>query len=165
MRFALILCVTGMGLFDLAHGAEKPAAPRRVFAADSFWYAPIPKDAPLHANSANFAAEFVRQKKKYYGTVSINTTAYASPVYIAAADTPAVKVTEWDCQKKGFQDRKLAEQWAAVPIPAYAEAATGTDAEMTELFGKTPAWALLQNVPWEKLQFLPMDYGKPEGKK
>jgi hypothetical protein len=76
-------------------------------------------------------AEFLRQKKAYYGTVGINTTAYASPVYVAAADTPTVQVREWDCFKKGWQDQGLAEQWAAVPIPAHAEPADGTDMEMT----------------------------------
>jgi hypothetical protein len=30
-----------------------------------------------------------------------------------------------------------------------------------KLFNGTPAYALLEGVPWERLQFLPMDYGKP----
>ena len=109
--------------------ASQPGLKR--FAADSFWYTPIPAGAPLHANSANFVAEFLRQKKAYYGTVSINTVSYASPVYVAEKDAPTVRVAEWDCQKKGFSDPNLAKQWAAVPIPSYAEPAQGTDAEMT----------------------------------
>ena len=113
------------------NGPSPPVLPAHVFAESSFWYAAIPANAPLHANSANFVTEFVRQKKAYYGTVSINTTAYASPVYIADADTPTVPVTEWNCQHKKYTDPELAKQWKAVPIPAYAEAATGTDAEMT----------------------------------
>jgi len=111
--------------------AEPPANPATIFAPTSFWYTPLPADVPLHPNSANFAADFVRQKKGYYGTVSINLTAYASPVYVADANTATVRVTEWDCQKKGFSDPKLAEQWKAVPIPEHAEPADGTDAEMT----------------------------------
>ena len=58
-------------------------------------------------------------------------TSYASPVYYAAADTPVVKVTQWDCQKKGYLDKGLAKQWAAVPIPYFAVQAKGSDAEMT----------------------------------
>ena len=112
-----------------------PAAPpipaATIFNPDSFWYMPIPADAPHHANSANFVAEFLRQKKAYYGTVSINTTEYASPVYFADANTPTVRVTEWDCQNKKSSNKSLAEQWNAVPMPAYAEQADGTDAEMT----------------------------------
>jgi hypothetical protein len=30
-----------------------------------------------------------------------------------------------------------------------------------ELFSNKPAWAILQGMPWEKLHFLPMHYGKP----
>jgi hypothetical protein len=114
-----------------ARAAESNTAPPRVFAADSFWYTPLPDNAPLHPNSANLVAEFVRQKKAYYGTVSINTTAFASPVYVAEAGAATVRVAEWDCQKKKYTDPKLAEQWAAVPIPEYAEQADGSDAEMT----------------------------------
>ena len=131
-RFAgfLLFCswLSSAGAAD--PGAESAAAPR-VFAPDSFWYTPIPDNAPLHPNSANFVVEFLRQKKAYYGTVSINTTAYASPVYVADAGAATVRVAEWDCQKKKYIDRGLAEQWAAVPLPAYAEQADGTDAEMT----------------------------------
>lgn len=34
-----------------------------------------------------------------------------------------------------------------------------------EIFGGKPAWSILQGMPWERLQFLPVDYGKPEQKK
>jgi len=104
--------------------------PARVFAPTSFWYQVIPDEAPLHPNSANFVTEFLRQKKAYYGTVSINTRAYSCPVYVVGPEVPPVQVTEWDCQKKGWKDPKLAAQWRAVPIPDYAEPADGTDAEM-----------------------------------
>jgi hypothetical protein len=115
-----------------APGGTSDALPTdAIFAKDSFWYTPIPAGAPLHENSAAFVAEFLRQKKKYYGTVAINLRAYASPVYIAPADTPLTRVIEWDCQKKGRSDRELAVQWKAVPIVPEAEAADGRDAEMT----------------------------------
>lgn len=125
-----VLLIADFG-FGTAAAAEPPANPATVFAPDCFWYTPLPADVSLHPNSANFVAEFVRQKKAYYGTVSINLTSYASPVYVADANATTVRVAEWDCQKKGFSDPKLAEQWKAVPIPAYAEPADGTDAEMT----------------------------------
>jgi hypothetical protein len=114
-----------------AKPAAAPAARTTVFAATSFWYAPIPADAPQHPNSAHFVADFIRQKKAYYGTVSINLKEYASPVYVAEAKAPTVPVTEWDAQKKGVSDPRLAEQWREVPIPPGAEPADGTDAEMT----------------------------------
>lgn len=114
-----------------SQAATPPALPEQVFAPTSFWYTPIPTNAPLHTNSAAFVAEFLRQKKAYYGTVSINTDSYASPVFVVGPDVPPVRVTEWDCQKKGWKDKALAEQWSAVPMPSYAEQAKGTDAEMS----------------------------------
>lgn len=102
-----------------------------IFSPKSFWYTPIPENAPLHENSANFVQEFLRQKNHYYGTVTINTSQYASPVYYAAANTQTVQVTQWDCQHKGVMNKSLAEQFAQVPIPDYALPAAGTDAEMT----------------------------------
>ncbi len=101
-----------------------------VFAPTSFWYQPIPKEAPLHPDSDHLVAEFLRQKKKYYNTVAINTVAFACPVYIVSQDTPTIQVGEWDSQNKGFKNPKLAAQWEAVPIPEYAAQADGTDAEM-----------------------------------
>ena len=103
----------------------------KVFAADSFWYAAIPKNVALHPNNKAFVGEFLRQKKAYYGTVNINTTKWASPVYVVGPDVPVTRVTEWDCQKKNFTDQNLARQWAEVPMPANARQADGNDSEMT----------------------------------
>jgi hypothetical protein len=111
--------------------AGAPLLTDAIFAPSSFWYTPIPADAPLHANSAGFVADFLRQKKTYYGTVNINTSSYASPVYIAQADTPTTKVGYSNCQKKTYPEPGLEAQWAAVPIPAFAVPADGSDAEMT----------------------------------
>jgi hypothetical protein len=127
---ALSLLLIGSSLVSPSQGSE--AMPTgTVFAPTSFWYVPIPAGAPLHPDNANLVAEFLRQKKAYYGTVTINTTAFASPVYRVGPQIPPVVVTEWDCQHKGFSDPALAAQWQAVPIPSYAEPAEGTDREMT----------------------------------
>ncbi|MEZ0318311.1 MAG: DUF4124 domain-containing protein [Methylophilaceae bacterium] len=102
-----------------------------VFSAKSFWYMPIPVNVQLHENSAAFVTEFLSQKTKYYGNVTINTYSYASPVYYAEAGALTTIIKQWDCQKKGFLDKNLAQQWSEVPIPSYAEPAKGRDAEMT----------------------------------
>ncbi|MDP3841505.1 MAG: hypothetical protein Q8Q81_02760, partial [Oxalobacteraceae bacterium] len=47
-----------------------PVLTDTVFAPSSFWYAAIPANAPLHANSAGFVADFLRQKQAHYGTVN-----------------------------------------------------------------------------------------------
>lgn len=103
----------------------------QIFSPTSFWYTPIPEDAPLHPNSANLVKDFLRQKSTYYNTVNINTRKYTSPVYVVGAEVPTVKVAQWDCQKKGLSDKGLAQQWAAVPIPDYAAPSKGTDGEMS----------------------------------
>ena len=118
-------------LAGTAFSQEEGSPTVQVFSPKSFWYTPIPADAPLHENSANFVTEFLRQKKAYYGTVAINTREYASPVYVVEKDAPTVDVKFLDCQKKGHVPKELIEQWTKVPIPAYAEPADGTDAEMT----------------------------------
>jgi hypothetical protein len=102
-----------------------------VFAPNSVWYTPIPADAPLHANSANFAKEFMRQVNTWYKTVNINTREYTSPVYTVPADQPRIAVGWNDCQKKGFVERGFLAQVADVPMPIYAKEAAGSDAEMT----------------------------------
>jgi len=63
--------------------------------------------------------------------VNINTNSYSSPVYIAAAGTPTVKVGFNDCQHKGWADPTFMSMVSAVPIPAAAKQASGTDGEMT----------------------------------
>ena len=127
---AVMLTASSVGFAQAAQAA--PALPTdQVFAPDSFWYSPIPKEVQLHANSAAFVSDFLRQKKSYYGNVNINTRSYASPVYVVGANAPVTQVAEWDCQKKKFKDKNLAQQWSAVPIPLHAAPADGTDKEMT----------------------------------
>ena len=104
--------------------------PTRIFASDSFWYRPIPKDAPLHPNSDNFAADFLQQMKAHYGHVGINTNKFSAPIYPVGPAVPKVAVQVWDCQNKGYLDKGLAKQIASVPIPPYALPADGSDAHM-----------------------------------
>jgi hypothetical protein len=114
-----------------ARSSEEITATNRVFALDSFWYKPVPADAPLHPNSANFVTDFLRQKKAFYGTVAISTADYSSPIYVVGDDVPSIQVDQWDCHNSGYQDEQLVQQWRAVPIPPYAQPANGTDGEMT----------------------------------
>lgn len=129
VRVLGLLVLTALGPLPIYAGEDAP--PGRVFAADSFWYAPIPEDAPLHPDTAALTEELLRQKKQYFGTVAINTDIFSSPIYVVAKDAPTVVVDEWDSQNKGHKNPKLTDQWAAVPVPPYAAAADGTDAEMS----------------------------------
>jgi hypothetical protein len=107
----------------------------QVFAGSSFWYQPVSGNVPLAANSSAVVANAVQQMHQYYGSadrtnVTINTTEYAAPVYVAGANDPVVNVGFNDCQGKGSFDPNLKSQWTSVPIPSYAQPADGTDQEM-----------------------------------
>jgi hypothetical protein len=131
IRFAVLGIYAIVPLPTIASAQSVQKLPAQIFSPGSFWYKPLPPDAPIHPNSKQFVSEFLRQKRSYYGTVSINTVTYASPVYVADETTQRVMVRPWDCQNKGYIDKSLAEQWKSVPIPAYAQPADGTDSEMT----------------------------------
>ena len=126
----LLLAFVGL-TSSLPLEAKDATTKSAIFSSTSFWYQAIPVDVQLHANSSNFVKEFMRQKSAYYGHVNINLTSFSSPIYYAEDSTKKVKVTQWDCQHKGFKDKSLAEQWAQVPIPEHAVPAKGSDAEMT----------------------------------
>ncbi|MGH6683330.1 MAG: class I SAM-dependent methyltransferase [Pseudolabrys sp.] len=134
---SLIAAMDPAGVFGGAASATSDEAldakhlPAHIFAADSFWYRPIPKDVPLHPDSENFAREFVRQLKAYYGHVTVNVGRYSAPVYLAGPEVRATSVAAWDCQKRGRLDPRLEEQWRAVPIPENAQPSEDSDSEMT----------------------------------
>lgn len=102
-----------------------------TFADNSFWYQAIPESVVLNNNSQKLALEFARQVKTYYGQVALNTWDYSSPLYTVDLSVQTTKVSLWDCLRSGFSDSKLAQDFAAVPIPSYAEPAGGSDSEMS----------------------------------
>lgn len=125
-----IFCISFIVISEIVNAADSVVTDS-IFSPNSFWYTPIPANTTLNENSDNYVQEFLRQKNHHYGTVTINTSQYASPVYYVAANVPNVKVVQWDCQHKGIIDKSLAEQFSQVPIPDYAMPASGTDAEMS----------------------------------
>ncbi len=110
---------------------SKTLATDKVFAANSFWYKPIPADVKLDSNSSNLTKDFIRQKNQFYNNVTINTYSYASPVYTPASDVKKVKVDFHNCQGKSWIDPVFTSMLSSVPIPTYAAPASGSDAEMT----------------------------------
>jgi hypothetical protein len=131
LTFLAILGATTPAISEEPTFPSRPFRQQRIFSSASFWYRPLPADVPLHPDSANLVREFLRQKQAYYGTVSINTIKYASPVYVVDAGTPVTAVKVWDCFHRGYLDSELGRQLQAVPIPEYAIPAEGTDSEMT----------------------------------
>lgn len=106
--------------FAWTHGALG-----QVYAASSFWYQPIPADATLNANSAGMLTNFIAQFNTYYGNVIINIYTFGAPIYIAPEGSPTVTVAQSQPPNPG-----LTTQWAAVPLPSWAQPSHDNDAEM-----------------------------------
>lgn len=100
------------------------------YSADSVWYNPLPNVTALDPNSANIVANIKQQSVSYFNSFGFNNASYAPPFFIAEAHTPTVAVGFWDCQKKGYTPGEFVAQMKAVPIPANAVPASGTDSEM-----------------------------------
>jgi hypothetical protein len=102
--------------------------PSRLFAPTSFWNAPLPANAPRDAGSdrlvESLSAEVQKEMAGNYGPW-INFDQYSVPVYTVGPDVPTVRVTV-DIYAPALQ-----RDFEAVPIPAAARAAAGSDAHLT----------------------------------
>jgi hypothetical protein len=115
-------------------GGLAPGMLARPFAAGSFWNAPLAADAPLDAASGTLVAELRRQLD--LGAPWINTTSYSTPVFRVGPDQPTVRV------RLDVANAALQNAWNAVPVPADARAATGTDKHMV-------IWQPATDTMWE----------------
>ncbi|MGH2855493.1 MAG: hypothetical protein ACRDLF_15030 [Solirubrobacteraceae bacterium] len=109
-----------------------PSYALRLFAAQSFFNQPLSASAPQAPDSAQLVAAFEHQVQTYYGHVVINTTEWSAPVYTvpANATTTAVVPQNATCPRGGNLFEPFAQDMSAVPIPAGAQAAQGTDEDM-----------------------------------
>jgi hypothetical protein len=119
--------------------APAPPAPEQLFSPTSFWNAPLPSDAPVDPESPALVAELDKlvtaEVERKYGPW-ISTTEFSTPIYTVPADQPTVRVA--------LDNRNPALQRAfdAVPLPANALPAAGTDAQLT-------VWQPSRNRLWE----------------
>jgi hypothetical protein len=106
--------------------ASEPLAPFRFFSPTSFWNTPLPADAPLDPSSAaavGVIAEEVAHEEEIKKGPAINTTSWSVPIYTVPADQPTIQVTLVDAAKTPT----LQSAWDAVPLPADAQPAAGSD--------------------------------------
>ncbi len=106
------------------------AGPFRFFSPISFWNEPVPASAALDPHSAAivnaFEAEIAKAENAKKGLPTVNTTAWSVPIYTVPAGQPTVKVT-----REGTSSAPaLQSAWDAVPLPAGAQPAAGTDKHM-----------------------------------
>ena len=140
-----------------AKGAElsPDRSPFRFFSPSSIWNAPLPADARLAPNSAATVGvltdEIGKEEEAKQGPV-INTTTWSVPVYTVPAGQPRVKVRLEDPRRArgGFA---LQSAWHAVPLPANAQPAAGTDKHLV-------VWQPSTNRLWEfwHLEHTPTDW-------
>jgi hypothetical protein len=127
---ALALVLTAVACSPLALAVARPAllpaAPigsstdTLPFSPTSFWRSPPAAGAPIDAQSAVLVRRLSDQVSRYGAWM--NTTRYSVPVYEVDANQPAVHVT------LDANDSQLQAAFAAVPMPASARGAPGTDA-------------------------------------
>jgi hypothetical protein len=105
----------------------EPTTPFRFFSPNSVWNAPLPANAPLDPSSAAvvgaFDEEIAREDETRGGPANINTTEWSVPIYTVPADQPTVKVA----LIRLSLSPALQTAWSAVPLPANAQPAAGSD--------------------------------------
>ena len=98
----------------------------RPFAADSVWNLSLADNAPLDPQSDAYVSA-LQQQIATYGTW-LNTYAYSTPVFTVPATQPTVTVQLDDTSNP--TGPALRQSWLAVPIPATATPASGSDEHM-----------------------------------
>jgi hypothetical protein len=75
--------------------------------------------------------------------------------------TPVAKMIAKAAQKYGFIVSDTAGAVSVITESGAAiQAATGVN-PWTAIMGSTPSYLMMRNFPWDKLQALPPNYGKP----
>jgi hypothetical protein len=110
------------------------AASPTPFSPSSPWNLPLAPDAPLSPMSSTYVAELQRQVNSYGPWV--NTSSFSTPVYRVGAHQRRVHVT------LDNDSPQLAGRFAAVPVPAGAAPAVGSDGHMV-------VWQPSTDTAWE----------------
>ena len=100
----------------------------RFFSPTSVWNAPLLPTAPIDPNSAAITGtleNYINTSLANHTGPWINTTSYSTPIYTVPANQPTVPVII------SSDNTPLRAAMAAVPVPANAQPAAGTDEEMT----------------------------------
>jgi hypothetical protein len=123
--------VSGVSLADVQHSPAGKAhasstTPFRFFSWWSFWNQPAPAGAPIDPHSAELvsalSAEVAAEAHAGIGPW-INAAKYSVPIYTVPANQPTVAVK----LAHAVPVPALQAAWSAVPLPANAHPASGTD--------------------------------------
>jgi hypothetical protein len=109
------------------------------FSATSVWNTPLGADAAVAPDSQQLVSSFNQQWRDNYGTVNINSDDFSIPIYRVPAGQATVAVSiAPGCNA----DAGLVSQLGAVPIPATAQPANGTDHSLV-------IWQPATDTEWE----------------
>ena len=117
------------------------AGPFRFFSSTSFWNESPAANAPLDPSSPAVVAALageVAQEEEIKKGPAINTTSWSVPIYTVPASQPTVKVT----LAYASANPTLQAAWQAVPLPANALPAAGTDKHLV-------VWQPSSDTLWE----------------
>ncbi len=118
----------------------EPQVPFRFFSPSSPWNEPVSAEAALDPHSGQIVASFdavISAEQQQQIGPWIDTTSYSVPVYTVPQSQPTVQV-----MLTGVSDPALSSAWSAVPLPANAQPAAGTD-------GTLVVWQPSTNRLWE----------------
>jgi hypothetical protein len=108
-------------------GLSAGNSPFRFFSPTSFWNRPVPAHARLDRRSVAvvgaFDEEIAEEEEAKTGSVNILTTEFSVPIYTVPPSQPTVRVA----YAGGGSAPTLQSAWDAVPLPAGAQPAAGTD--------------------------------------
>jgi hypothetical protein len=101
------------------------------FSATGPWCTKLPASTPLASNSAAVVANIAEDIKNNYGTFSINTDTYSTPIFTIGSGAPTTNWAFNDCQGKGTVPPQFASVLQNVPTPSGMFPSMGTDSEIT----------------------------------
>ena len=134
--------------------ASTGKVPFRFFSPTSFWNRQVPARARLDRHSAGVVGalnEGIAGERQAGKGPGINTTVFSVPVYTVSADQPVVTVTLANASVESWWGAPaLQSAWGAVPLPADAQPAAGTDKHLV-------VWQPSTDRLWE---FLQMEHGE-----
>jgi hypothetical protein len=110
----------------------KPVA-GRLFAANSVWNQPLAANAPLDPASARLAAHFASEAEEEGSAGTgpfVQTYSYTTPIYVVGPFQRTVRVAI-DTDQNSTWVNSLQHASNAVPVPADARPAAGTDSQIT----------------------------------
>ena len=129
-----------------SHAEEPPleeaaeAAPFRFFAPTSFWNERLSADAPVDPHSVAIVSalsELASTEQAEKKGPAINTKEWSVPIYTVPAGQATVRVALVNKNSTALQ-----AAWAAVPLPANAQPAAGSDEHLV-------VWQPSTNKMWE----------------